>query len=269
VSVAVQPTTTNTPVPDLVSYGILREGVHLPPPADAPSVFITTHPSPLLDEAVQDLQQQGILQEQPNIVNAFRLFLVAKSDGAARPVLDLSPWTPYYSMPPMRLYSAAEVLIAVPRTAQMIKIDLKSGFFQVQVRQQYTHFYGIYYRKKRYSWTRIPMGHPMAPSIMQRLATTVARHLHQECDVHMVAYLDDWLVYGHNLNVPQILHHIQQLGFQLNFRKSVLTPTTSLVYLGLHLSTVTMTITPTDKCLQHLCDLASSCRKHPDKIYNG
>jgi hypothetical protein len=72
------------------------------------------------------------------------------------------------------------------------------------------------------------MGHPLAPSIMQRLATAVAPHLHQLIGIAMVAYLDDWLVFGPRLNVPTILRIIN-LGLQLNMQKSILRPTTAMV----------------------------------------
>jgi hypothetical protein len=245
----VQPAQTSVPVPDEVANGILTTGVHLPPPRDAPAVFVTTHPTELLDQVVQDLLQAGILQENNSIVNAFRLFLVAKASGAARPVFDLSPWTPFYQTPPMRLYSAAEVLVALPQNAQLIKVDLKSGFFQIPICTEYLHHYGIYYRKRRLIWTRLPMGHPLAPAVMQRVATAAARYIHQCTGAHMVAYLNDWLIFGHDLPVPQILNAIQRLGFQINYQKSSLIPATALVYLGLNISSAQLTITPTESCI--------------------
>jgi hypothetical protein len=114
-SLAVQPAQPRIGLLDQVAQGILAQGVHLPPPANAPAVFHTTQVSQLMDRVITDLLQQRILQHS-GIVNAFRLFLIAKADGATRPILDLSPWTPYYHTPPMRLYSAAEVLVAIPQT---------------------------------------------------------------------------------------------------------------------------------------------------------
>jgi ribonuclease HI len=57
--------------------------------------------------------------------------------------------------------------------------------------------------------------------------------------------------------VQQILDHINNLGFQINWAKSILQPTNSLIYLGLHISTSSMQITPTSQCLRHLLDLVS------------
>jgi hypothetical protein len=52
-------------------------------------IFQSTHPTTLLQAAVQDLLASELLQPAPNIW----LFLVAKPDGSVRLTLDLSPWT--------------------------------------------------------------------------------------------------------------------------------------------------------------------------------
>jgi hypothetical protein len=76
------------------------------------------------------------------------------------------------------------------------------------------------------------MGHPLAPSIMQRLATTVATYLQMRFDITMVAYLDDWLMFSQSpIPVSEIITALQELKLTLNFNKSVLTPTTRMTYL--------------------------------------
>jgi hypothetical protein len=93
-----------------------------------------------MDTVIQDLLQQDILRPDSSILKAFRIFLVAKADNSARPILDLSAWTPYYQTPPLRLYSAAEVLVSLGLDSPMIKIDLKAGFFQIKIRPTYHRY---------------------------------------------------------------------------------------------------------------------------------
>jgi hypothetical protein len=88
---------------------LLTTGTPLPPPKNGPSVFIKTTRTTMMDEVIHNLLQAGIIRPDNSIINAFRLFLVAKPSGAARPILDHSPWTTYYTTPPMRLYSSAQV----------------------------------------------------------------------------------------------------------------------------------------------------------------
>jgi hypothetical protein len=101
VSVAVPAIQQPTDLPDPVAGGVLLQGVHLPPPRNPRPVFVSTSPSPLIDQVVQDLEEHQILVPCPEIVYAFRMFLIAKTSGAARPIVDLSPWTPLYQTPPI------------------------------------------------------------------------------------------------------------------------------------------------------------------------
>jgi hypothetical protein len=144
--------------------------------------FLFLHIQSTLRTVIQELLSAGVIVRHSGIVNAFRLFLVSKQEGSARPILDLSPWTHYYSTPPMRLFSAAEVIHAIPRGAYLIKLDLLHGFFQLSLHSDYCKFYGICYRGQCYAWTRLPMGHPLAPAHMQTLAVAVARYLHARHD---------------------------------------------------------------------------------------
>jgi hypothetical protein len=100
------------------------------------------------------------------------------------------------------------------------------------------------------------MGHSLAPAFMQRLSTAVGRYLHTHHQVSMVAYLDDWLIFG-ELPVTDILHSVQDLGLCINYSKSILQPTTTMTYLGLNISTANLLVTPTESCLRHLLDLVS------------
>jgi hypothetical protein len=101
------------------------------------------------------------------------------------------------------------------------------------------------------------MGHPLAPYILQRLSTAVANKLNQQFQVSMIAYLDDWLIFGPHLPAPRILATLQQMGFTINFRKSIVQPTSRLVYLGLQIDARNSLLQPTPHCLQHMRDLLS------------
>jgi hypothetical protein len=102
------------------------------------------------------------------------------------------------------------------------------------------------------------MGHPLAPSMMQRVSTAVARSVTHQFGITMVAYLDDWLFFSESdIPVQLLLRHLQHLGFTINYQKSMLHPATALVYLGLNTDTVRGFMTPTAQCLHHLQELLS------------
>jgi hypothetical protein len=120
----------------------------------------------------------------------------------------------------------------------MNKFDLSSGFFQLRLASAHGKFYGVYYRGRQLALTRLPMGHPMAPYVLQRLYQAVADHINRQFGTAMVAYLDDWLFFQPDIPAQDIVREIEHLGFTINRHKSVLQPTSKLIYLGLQIDAV-------------------------------
>lgn len=59
-------------------------------------------------------------------------------------------------------------------------------------------------------------------------------------------YLYDWLILAHSRDLlcvhrNLVLRHLSQLGLQVNWEKSKLSPVDSISFLGMELDTVTMT----------------------------
>jgi hypothetical protein len=100
--------------------------------------------------------------------------------------MDLSPLTPFYYLPSMRLYPAAEVLISIQPKDQLMKLHLTSGFFQIKIAPQHQPYYGVLHKDQRYILTRLPMRHHLAPSILQRLSQVVAAVFSRQYGVAMV-----------------------------------------------------------------------------------
>lgn len=98
----------------------------------------------------------------------------------------------------------------------------------------------------------ISNGHSLAPSILQRISQAAARLLLQRHDVSMVAYLDDWFIFGPCIPVSNILHTFHDTGFTVNMSKSHLQPTLRLANLGLDIDVSRSRITPTPSCVDHL-----------------
>jgi hypothetical protein len=169
-----------------------------------------------MDEVNADLEQQGILQEQ-HIVSAFRSFLISKSDGSARFITDLSPLTPFYKVPHTTLYRAARVLSTIRLTDTMIKVDLTSDFFQIRIHPQHQKYYGVFYRGRHLTLTRLPMGHPLAPY------TAALIHSSSYKVKPAISRLHDRLLglayfWAAPPGTTRILATLQQMGFTISLR---------------------------------------------------
>jgi hypothetical protein len=100
------------------------------------------------------------------------------------------------------------------------------------------------------------MEHPLAPYIL-RLSQAMAQIINQHFGTAMIAYLDDWLFFQPNLPAQQIIQLVQHLGFTINFNKSIIVPTSRLIYLGLLIDATVRQIRPTPECLHHMMELLS------------
>jgi hypothetical protein len=116
------------------------------------------------------------------------------ASGGVRIIQDLSPWTKYYNKPRFTLKDAARALETIPQGSYLVKIDLRDAFWQIPINEQSQRFYGVYLEGEYYTWTRLPMGHALAPAILQRWARAVIQEVFDRFQTLMICYLDDWLL---------------------------------------------------------------------------
>jgi hypothetical protein len=145
-----------------------------------------------------------------------------------------------------------EVLTAIPHTVRMVELDLKSvsstsestkstrGTMGYTTGDNATPVRDCLWGSlsPRPSCRDLQLTWPDTPVISTRFS--------------IVTYLGDWPISGENLQAADIVRELKQLGLTLNIQKSALTPTSSLIYLGLAVNTFRTTIQPTAACLQHL-----------------
>lgn len=213
-------------------HRITSHGVDVPRPRHAPHVYKGTKASPLMDEIVTNLLAGGILEEG-QCTEAFKMIIVPKANHKIRLINDYSAWTEFIDSPKFSLLAAGPVIRSIPRHFHAIKLDLKSGFYQIGLSKRTRHFHGVWYRGVKYRFTRLPIGHALSPYVMQRFSETVLAEVERRFHLIVVSYLDDWLLAGGN---PHILIRAYQFLVQqeLHFSdKPIVTSVPALPYLGL------------------------------------
>ena len=120
-------------------YRMLFKDHHSPPPARSLVPFPTYWPDSeraltLLRE-IETMLTKGVLEIVPEPDPGFysRLFLVEKSSGGWRPVIDLSPLNQFVRQTPFRTETPSSVLLAVRKGDFLASIDLKDAYFQIPV----------------------------------------------------------------------------------------------------------------------------------------
>lgn len=188
-----------------------------------------------MTQAVTDFLRAGVLA--PGRPRAcYRLFAVPKTSSVARAVYDLSCLTPYMPRRPCRLPSVERALQAAAEGYRFaIKLDLRDGYYHIPLSPAASVYFGVLYENTTYVFRRLPMGLSIAAHEMQWFACATVKVVQERFPgVIGFAYLDDFLFMSRCAShLYGVADFLVKIGFQLNLAKSILSPVSRLVYLGI------------------------------------
>ena len=233
---------------------ILREGYRIPfrDLLSPVARFLVSFPTYRTDspqalafrQEVENMITKGaleiVLDSDPSFYS--RLFLVEKTSGGWRPVIDLSPLDEFVRQTPFRMETAASVLLSVREGDFLASLDLKDAYFQIPIHhssRKWPHFVpdGTVHQFKV-----LCFGLSTAPQVFTRVFATVSAWAHSR-RVRLLWYLDDWLVLASSEtrakhHVRELLFLCHSLGIVINEEKSDLSSSQSVEYLGMSIDTV-------------------------------
>ena len=191
-----------------------------------------------LGEVTQALIAKGAVELAPLPSPGYysRLFLVWKTPGSWRPVIDLSTLNLYVDVSHFWMETIQSVLLSVHQGDGMASIDLKEAYLQVPVHLESRPFLRFVAHGQVYQFTALYFGLSTAPQVFSRVMAPVSVILHSR-GIRMRRYLDDWLVQSSSCeSLLQDLHVVldlcRDLGNVINLEKSNLVSSQVVQYLG-------------------------------------
>ena len=182
---------------------ILRDGYRipfyvLPPLTECPLVFGMYSPGSekgkALDLEVQLLMEKGAIEMAPSTPGFYsHLFVVPKTTGGYRPILDLSVLNRYVLKTKFRMETVKTVLSAVREGDWMTSIDLKDAYFQVPIHLDSRKFLRFTWRDQSFQFRVLCFGLSTAPQVFTRMMAPVSAAFHRQ-GFRLLRYLDDWLL---------------------------------------------------------------------------
>ena len=143
-----------------------------------------------------------------------------------------------------------------PRSLQsqdwMVKLDLKDAYLQIPIHPDHQHLLTFQWEQETYKFQCLPFGLSTAPRVFTKLLKPVVGFLRQN-GCRLIIYIDDMLMLhqdkGQLQQVTQLTCQLfESLGLRVNRKKSILTPTQELEFLGFFLCSATMRLSiPTEK----------------------
>ena len=260
---------------------VLRYGYRIPflcdpPLSKAPISMPSYHPSSTKGVALREVTQALVakcaveLAPLPSLGFYSRLFVVWKTSGSWRPVIDLSTLNLFVDVAHFRMETIQSVLLSVHQGDWMASIDLKEAYLQVPVHPDSRRFLRFVAKGNVYQFSALCFGLSTAPQVFTRVMAPVSAVLHS-WGIRMRRYLDDWLVQSssrdsllHDLQV--VLDLCRELGIVVNLAKSHLVPSQVVQYLGGVIDSRSFRASPSSECVASLrstADAFQSCAAPP------
>ena len=191
-----------------------------------------------LEKCIEKLKNMNVIKVTTNEKNQFvsSYFIVPKPDGSYRFILNFKKFNEFVNSQHFKMEDIRTAINILQRDDFMCSIDLKDAYFMIPVKNKYRKYLKFNYKNIMYEFTALPFGLSTCPYVYSKIMKPVLA-LFRSKGIRITNYLDDFLIFGKSMNECQentkfIKDTLTNLGFVINFKKSVLEPTKICKYLG-------------------------------------
>ena len=202
---------------------------------------------------VEKLLEKGavikVLPEKDQFVSS--LFLVPKKDGSLRPVINLRKLNEFVKYQHFKQEHLSYALDLIQKNDYLTSIDLTDAYFSISIHQEYRKYLRFSWNGVLYEFKVLCFGLASAPRIFTKVLKPVFAFFRQQ-GIRCMYYIDDSLNMNENSdscleNTNVMVRKLDDLGFRVNLKKSVLVPTKRIVFFGLIIDTVLYKVFLTDE----------------------
>jgi hypothetical protein len=187
----------------------------------------------LLEEMLKEKVIEEVREEKILYYN--HTFLVKKSDGGFRFVLDAKALNMYVNIPHYKNEDIRTVLDLLQPGDVMVKFDLKSAYHQVAVTEEASSYLGFAVGERSFRFLALPFGLATAPFLFTKIMKPVVTWMRLKW--RGIMYLDDGIMLFRNVEeaeagMKEMVEMLMRLKIRISFEKSELMPTRIIKFLG-------------------------------------
>lgn len=141
-------------------------------------------------------------------------------------------------VPKITLSKMKAVFKKIPPGSNMIKVDLRHGYWNLPLQENGRHHCAFRFQSKMMQYRVLPQGLSISPYIFQTYTSNLMSEWYHTLQVTGTVYLDDLIICNKDKKEllrqrDAILKDFKQRRFQMNISKSVLEPTKRIEFLGM------------------------------------
>ena len=155
----------------------------------------------------------------------------------------------FIKLPKLQMFKFSKAHQAFLSNSYTCRIDLSNAFWHIGVNYKYRKFLAFNFDHVSYWWKAMPFGLRTAPYLFCSLMNTVVKNIRLKHKIPIFFYMDDILILGPSYavtleHVSTIINEFQSAGFTINWEKSVLTPSSTITFLGVDIDLNQKTLAP-------------------------
>lgn len=219
---------------------------------------------PFLEAEITKLLEMGVIEksvfEKDQVISP--VFLVDKSDGTFRMILDLKKFNESVEYEHFKMENLYTALLMVQKDCYMASVDLRHAYYSVPIHKDFRKYLKFAWKGQLYEYTCFPNGLSNCPRYFTKLLKPVYSTLRSKGFLS-ASFIDDCYLQGSTFteccaNVQATLDLFQSLGLVIHQDKSVLTPCKEIKYLGFVINSDNMTVRLTQEKVKKITENCQS-----------
>lgn len=207
-----------------------------------------------LDLELHRLQEIGVIRRcWERTLYMSPIFGVPKPDGRVRLIFNLRALNRWLDRPPrFRCEDLTTLKDLIRKEDWMAKVDLSDAYLHLPIRAEHQQYLAFWWRQEVWCYNSLPFGLAWAPWTFTKLMREVENRLHRE-GLRVICYLDDALILAQSREdatkaLNRLKEALQDRGFLVNTRKSSVEVSQTVIFLGLEINSVEMSVrVPSEK----------------------
>ena len=210
---------------------------HWPQRSMVPCMQLREDQSQALKAEVKNLIEKGAVVpvSKSQIQLTSPPFVVPKSGGGWRPIIDLRRLNQYLRPPHFKMEGLHMLPNVVRQNFFMAKVDLKDAYLTVAVSAEFHCLLGFQDNGQLLQFQTLPFGLCTAPYAFSKITKPAVQFLRQ-AGIHIIIYLDDMLLVSPTesslaQDLSTVLWLFSSLGFLINIPKTTVVPSSEIEFL--------------------------------------